>query len=43
MGLGGFFIKWIEKGLPDEYRIQLDKYCMIMDGSMKSLLMKFAE
>lgn len=43
MGLGGFFIKWIEEGLPDEYRIQLDKYCMIMDGSMKSLLMKFAE
>lgn len=43
LGLSGLFIKWIEEGLPDEYQVQLDKYCMIIDGSMKNLLMKFAE
>lgn len=43
LGLSGFFIKWIEEGMPDEYHIRLDKYCMIMDGSMKSLLIKFSE
>lgn len=42
LSLSGLFIKWIEEGLPDEYRIQLDKYGMIMDGSMRSLLLKFA-
>lgn len=43
LSLSGLFIKWVEEGLPDEYHVRLDNYCMIVDGSMKTLLLKFAK
>lgn len=40
--LGEIWIKWIEEGLPEKSRAYLDKFCTLMDGSMKTLLLKFA-
>lgn len=43
LSLTSLFIKWVAGGLVDEYEAQLDKYCMLMDGSMRELLLKFAQ
>ena len=43
LSLSGILIKWIEEGLPDEYHVRLDKYCMLMDGSMKDVLLKYSK
>lgn len=40
--LSGILIKWIEEGLPDIYQ-DLDKYCLVLDASMQTLLRKFSE
>ncbi len=39
--LTGFFLKWVESGLPDEHRVQLEKYCVLMEGGADTILEKF--
>ena len=39
--LSGFLIKWIERGMPDENRVQLDKFCTLVDGGLDHILEKF--
>ncbi len=39
--LGGFFIRWIEEGMPDEFHAQLDKFFILMNNSIPLLIDKF--
>ena len=41
--LSGSLIKWIEWGMPNENRVQLDKFCTLVDGSLEHILMRFEE
>lgn len=40
-GCAGLILEWIEEGMPDERRVQLDDYFVIIDGSMNHALDKF--
>ena len=42
LSISGLIIKWIEEGMPDECCVQLDKYCLVLEGSAQTLLNKFA-
>ena len=39
--LSGSLIKWIERGMPDENKAQLDKFCTLVDGGLDHILEKF--
>ena len=36
-----FFLDWIDEGMPDETKIQLDDYFTLVDGSIRSALLRF--
>lgn len=40
-GCAGFFLEWVEEGMPDERHVQLNDYFIIIDGSIDHALDKF--
>lgn len=42
-GITGFFLEWLEAGMPDERHVKLDDYFTMIDGSIGNALDKFAE
>ena len=42
-GCMGFFLEWVEEGMPDERHVRLDDYFTMIDGSLGHALDKFRE
>ena len=38
-----FILQWIEEGMPDEYKIRLEDYFTIMDGSIERSVLQFTQ